>query len=228
MFFTGAGISAESGISTFRDIDGHWCKYDPMKLASAAGFQQDPVLVLDWYAARRKNAVGAQPNAGHLAITKFQKLFPNSVVITQNVDGLHARAGNAPVWELHGNIHQQKCFTCGTAATENRKYDAGLNYCECGGVLRPAVVWFGESLPLTVLNDAYEATSGCDIFFCIGTSTQVYPAAQLPYEAQKQGAFVIEINPEATPFSTQADLSLREMAGTALPKIYEEFHAALS
>jgi NAD-dependent deacetylase len=199
-----------------------------MLLASAAGFRQDPELVLEWYAARRKNAVEAQPNAGHLAITEFQKLFPDSVVITQNVDGLHARAGNAPVWELHGNIHQQKCFTCGAAADQDREYSTGLNHCVCGGILRPAVVWFGESLPMAVLNEVYEAASTCDIFFSIGTSTQVYPAAQLPYEAQKQGAFVIEINPEATPFSTQAELSLREKAGAVLPKIYEEFHAALS
>ncbi len=227
VFFTGAGISAESGLATFRDPHGHWSKYDPMKLASADGFRQDPELVLEWYAARRKQAAAAKPNAGHRAITKFQKLFPNSAVITQNVDGLHARAGNDPVWELHGNIHRQKCFSCGSAADSGRDVSLRMNYCDCGGLLRPDVVWFGESLPLEVLNHAFDATSRCEIFFSIGTSTQIYPAAQLPYEAQNRGAFVIEINPETTPFSSQADLSLRAKSGIALSKMYEEFHAAL-
>lgn len=228
VFFTGAGISAESGLSTFRELDGYWSKYDPMKLASAEGFRADPELVLEWYAARRKKAVEAEPNLGHLAITHFQKLFSNSVVITQNVDGLHAQAGNSQILELHGNIHQQKCFKCGTEAKSKDMGRAFLNYCECGGLYRPAVVWFGESLPVSTLSEAFSAARHCDILITVGTSNQVYPAAQLPFEAQQSGAYVIEINPEATPFSAKADLSLREPAGKALPKLYEEFYAALS
>ncbi|MEA3286618.1 MAG: NAD-dependent deacylase [Candidatus Marinimicrobia bacterium] len=228
VFFTGAGISAESGISTFRDPDGHWSKYDPMKLASPEGFRADPELVLGWYAARRQTAREAQPNKGHLAITQFQKLFPNSVVITQNVDGLHARAGNDPVWELHGNIHRHKCFKCGTMGELKQDQEAEINYCRCGGMLRPDVVWFGESLSVALLNEVYEAVARCKLFFTVGTSTQVYPAAQLPFEAQDHGAFVIEINPEITPFSTRANISIRDSAGVALPDLYEEFYAALS
>ncbi len=227
MFFTGAGISAESGISTFRDPDGYWSKYDPMKLASPEGFKEDPELVLRWYAARRQLAGKAQPNPGHLAITQFQKLFPHSVVITQNVDGLHARAGNEPVWELHGNIHRQKCLKCAEEVAFNPDNPDGINYCACGGMLRPDVVWFGESLSISILNQAFDAVKSCSLLFTIGTSTQVYPAAQLPFEALNQGAFVIEVNPEPTPFSAKADLSLRDPVGKVLPNLYEEFYAAL-
>lgn len=228
VFFTGAGISAESGLSTFRDPEGLWSKYDPMKLASPDGFMEDPELVLSWYAARRAKAREAKPNQAHLVITQFQKLFKSSVVITQNVDGLHARAGNDPVLELHGNFHRQKCFSCGDPLDLNVEMKGRVNYCTCGGMLRPDVVWFGESLPITILNEAYEAVKACDILFTIGTSTQIYPAAQLPFEAQAHGAYVIEINPEPTPFSSKANMSLRDLAGIALPKLYEEFHAALS
>lgn len=230
VFFSGAGISAESGISTFRDPDGYWAKYDPMKLASPEGFQQNPELVLKWYCARAEAAINTKPNPAHEAISNFQKLFPQSVVITQNVDGLHTRAGNASVLELHGNIHRKKCFTCGELVDpEIESEEKGtITYCHCGGMLRPDVVWFGESLPDKVLTDAYEATINCQIFFSIGTSTQIYPAAQLPFEAQNHGSYVIEINPEPTPFSSHADICFRDMAGKVLPKLYEEFNAALA
>lgn len=228
VFFSGAGISAESGISTFRDPDGYWAKYDPMKLASPEGFQQNPKLVLRWYAERAKVARKTKPNLGHHAITNFQKLFSRSMVITQNVDSLHARAGNDPVLELHGNIHRQKCFKCGDLMNPEQKIEATLSYCNCGGMFRPDVVWFGENLPRRILLEAYQASIDCQIFFSIGTSTQIYPAAQLPFEAQNHGAFVIEINPEPTPFSNQADVSFRAPAGEVLPKLYEEFHAALA
>jgi len=228
VFFTGAGISAESGIATFRDPDGHWAKYDPMKLASPAGFREDPELVLNWYADRREAIRKASPNRAHEAITDFQKLLVNSVVITQNVDGLHARAGNRNIHELHGNIHRHKCHRCGTRAEVKPRQARKLRTCECGGLIRPDVVWFGESLPMTALNDAFEAAGSCELLFSIGTSAQIYPAAQLPHEAQKRGAFVIEINPEPTPFSAHADLCFHEQAGSILPKIYEEFHAHLS
>ncbi len=228
VFFTGAGISAESGLATFRDTGGHWKKYDPMKLASAAGFKEDPELVLKWYTDRREVALRAQPNAGHVAITQFQKLFPRSVVITQNVDGLHARAANHPVWELHGSIHRYKCFECGMMVAENQIVGTSPEYCACGGMLRPDVVWFGEDLSMEVLDKAFQTAEECTLFFSIGTSTQVYPAAHLPFAAQQNGAFIIEINPEPTSLSAYADLSLREPAGEILPKLYEEFNAAFS
>ncbi|NQV42274.1 MAG: NAD-dependent deacylase [Candidatus Marinimicrobia bacterium] len=225
VFFTGAGISAESGIATFRDPDGHWSKYDPMKLASQAGFREDPDLVLNWYADRREAILQAQPNAGHTSISDFQKLFKRSVVITQNVDGLHERAGNQTIYELHGNIHRHKCNSCGkiiNLANENMRE---LKRCDCGGRVRPDVVWFGESLPRETLNRAFNAVQSCELMFSIGTSAQIYPAAQLPFEAKSRGAYIIEINPEPTPFSRKADVSVRDDAGSALPKFYEEFHA---
>ena len=228
VFFTGAGISAESGISTFRDPEGHWSKYDPMKLASKAGFEGDPELVLNWYADRREAILQAQPNAGHTSITDFQKLFRHSVVITQNVDGLHKRAGNQAIYELHGNIHRHKCNSCGNHLELNVENMRILNRCECGGKIRPDVVWFGESLPPETINQAFQAAQDCDLMFSIGTSTQIYPAAQLPFEAQSRGAYIIEINPEPTPFSSQADMSIRQDAGSAMPKLYEEFHAQLT
>jgi len=227
VFFTGAGISAESGISTFRDPNGHWSKYDPMKLASQAGFREDPDLVLGWYADRRKSINEAQPNAAHKSISDFQKLFPDSVVVTQNVDGLHERAGNHPIYELHGNIHRHKCNNCGKHIELDDMEMRELNVCECGGMIRPDVVWFGESLPLQTLNEAFDAVQNCDLMFSIGTSAQIYPAAKLPFEAQSKGAYVIEINPEPTPFSPQADLCIHAAAGSVLPKLYEEFHAQL-
>jgi NAD-dependent deacetylase len=227
VFFTGAGISAESGISTFRDPDGHWSKYDPMKLASQAGFQEDPEMVLNWYADRRETIRQAKPNAAHISISNFQKLFRHSVVITQNVDGLHERAGNRSIYELHGNIHRHKCNSCAKIIELPEKDMRTLNKCDCGGKIRPDVVWFGESLPIGTINEAFEAAHNCDLMFSIGTSAQIYPAAQLPIEAQSQGAFVIEINPEPTPFSPQADMSVRDDAGSAMPKFYEDFHAQL-
>lgn len=228
VFFTGAGISAESGISTFRDIDGYWSKYDPTKLASPQGFSEDPDLVLKWYAERRKKIKKARPNHAHLAITDFQKLFPKSMVITQNVDGLHWQAGNAPVLELHGSIHREKCFECGKPGSELPATRGKRSFCSCGGLMRPDVVWFGESLAMSTLSDAFESTRQCDIFFTIGTSTLIYPAAQLPYEARNAGAYVIEVNQEETPFSEAADLSVRGKAGEILPKIFREFNAAVS
>ncbi len=227
VFFTGAGISAESGISTFRDPDGHWSKYDPMKLASQAGFKEDPELVLNWYADRRETILQAQPNAAHTSISDFQKLFRHSVVITQNVDGLHERAGNQTIYELHGNIHRHKCNSCGKSIDLTAKDMRALHQCDCGGKVRPDVVWFGESLPRETINQAFEAVQNCDLMFSIGTSAQIYPAARLPFEAQIQGAYVIEINPEPTPFSSKADMSVRDDAGSAMPKFYEEFHAQL-
>lgn len=218
VFFTGAGVAAESGVPTFRDTDGLWSKYDPYELASPDGFRKDPELVSEWYEHRRQKALNVEPNPGHFAITDFQKLFPNSVVITQNVDGLHERAGNREILELHGNLHRVKCFKC------SQPLNQGEKSCECGGLARPDVVWFGESLNPIHLSKALDHARSAVLFFTIGTSTQVFPAAQMPFAAREAGAFVIEINPHLTPFSAMADLSLQQPSGLALPSLYKEFH----
>ncbi|MCF7823792.1 MAG: NAD-dependent deacylase [Candidatus Marinimicrobia bacterium] len=227
-FFTGAGISAESGIPTFRSTGGLWSKYDPVKLASPEGFNENPQLVLDWYAWRRDAIRLADPNPAHLSITKFQKLFHDSAVITQNVDSLHSRAGNNSVLELHGNIFRERCNNCGEENGLNSDERTKIRYCHCGGMLRPDVVWFGETLENQKLEQAFELTGACQIFFSLGTSTQVYPAAQLPFYAKEHGAYTIEINTERTPFSNHTDLFIKDAAGHALPNLYEEFYAAVS
>jgi len=227
IFFTGAGISAESGIATFRDPDGHWSKYDPMKLASPAGFRADPDLVLAWYAARRETIANAKPNLAHLSITNFQKLFQETLVITQNVDGLHQAAGNHSVYELHGSIHRQKCVKC-DADLGQIKAKTIAKLCGCGGRARPDVVWFGESLPHGILDHAFGFAEKTDLCFVIGTSSQVYPSAQLPHIVKRNGGYVVEINPEKTILSDQANISLRGLAGELLPRVYEEFYASLN
>lgn len=230
VFFTGAGISAESGIPTFRDKDGYWSRYDPMRLASVQGFNADPELVWTWYLYRRKKIQAVDPNPGHSAITRFQKLFPASSVITQNVDGLHKQAGNRDIYELHGNIFITRCLECRRAMDLPVIFDpvAGIPRCDCGGLARPGVVWFGESLPMQTLSTAMEMVQQADVLFTIGSSTEVYPAAQIPFDAKNNGAVVIEINPHTTPFTSHADVALHQPSGTALPQLFEELHAALA
>lgn len=230
VFFTGAGISAESGVPTFRDKDGYWSKYDPMQLASIKGFRGDPEVVWEWYLYRREKINSVKPNPGHVAITRLQSIFKQAVVATQNVDGLHERAGNNHVFELHGNIFTTKCLECGMTLDLPATFDLkknGIPRCECGGMARPGVVWFGESLPRETLTEVFDHTRSADVFFSIGTSTEVYPAAQLPFDAKRSGAVVIEINPNRTPFSQQADLSIQQPAGKILPQLFEELQLAL-
>lgn len=220
---TGAGVSKESGLDTFRDVCGYWSKYNPYELASPQGFQQNPLLVWQWYQARRNRAKQAQPNPGHIALAQMEEIFPEFFLFTQNVDRLHHRAGSKKVYELHGNIFDSHCFSCG--ANYDKPFEIGddettIPHCHrCGGLIRPSVVWFGESLPVDVLSLAYEQTRNCDLFFTIGTSTEVYPAADLPYLAKSSGAFVVEINPNETSFTRYADLSYREKSGEILPSI---------
>ena len=231
VFFTGAGISAESGVPTFRDKDGYWSKYDPMILASVDGFRQDPELVWEWYLYRREKIISVEPNPAHFGITQFQSIFNEAIVATQNVDDLHNRAGNREVYELHGNIFATKCLECGMALDMPPNFDLkthGIPQCECGGMARPGVVWFGESLPRETLTRVFELTRRADVFFSIGTSTEVYPAAQLPFEAKNHGAVVIEINPNRTPFSVHADLVLQQPSGEILPQLFEELQFALA
>jgi len=223
---TGAGISAESGVPTFRDAQtGLWSKYDAEELATPQAFLARPRLVWDWYAFRRSTIERAQPNAGHAALARFPQLFADFTLITQNVDGLHQRAGNSDVLELHGNIHHTLCF-----AERKRVHDVHDDgttppRCACGALLRPGVVWFGESLPPEALARAEQAARACQVFFSIGTSSLVQPAAGLTLLAQRHGALVIEINPAPTPLTPHADHVLSGPAGQVLPQLVQQIEA---
>jgi NAD-dependent deacetylase len=218
---TGAGISAESGIPTFRDaMTGLWAQFRPEDLATAEAFRRDPTLVWNWYEWRRGLVAAAEPNAGHLALAALQARVPSCTVITQNVDGLHQQAGTRGVIELHGNIRRSKCFADGRIVSEWPPTDDRPPRCpDCGAPLRPDVVWFGESLPAAALAAAERAARESDVFLCIGTSSVVYPAAALPLAALEAGALVAEINRDATPLSGTATWSFRGAAGELLPDL---------
>ncbi len=221
---TGAGISAESGIPTFRGEEGLWKKYRPEELATPTAFSQDPKLVWEWYDWRRGIIGQREPNPGHKVIARWEETFPTVSLITQNIDGLHQKAGSKNIWELHGNIWKLRCTEEGTI-TEN--YDTSLKeippLCSnCGALLRPHVVWFGESLSPTILQKSIQLSSECDVMFVIGTSAVVHPAASLPFEASEAGAKIVEINPDPTPLSLYADFSIRGKSGEILPLIDEE------
>jgi NAD-dependent deacetylase len=218
---TGAGVSAESGVPTFRDAQtGLWAQYRPEDLATPRAFRRNPKLVWEWYEWRRKLVADAKPNPAHLALAEMEKLFPQFCILTQNVDGLHSRAGSKVVVELHGNIARTKCFEENTIIPFWPKTDDVPPKCpRCGGLLRPDVVWFEEPLPEIEMRVANTAAQECDIFFSIGTSALVYPAAALPGTALKNGAVVVEINPQPTPLSAQATYVLTGAAGVILPEL---------
>ena len=221
---TGAGVSQESGLRTFRDVQtGLWSQYKPEELASPQAFARDPKLIWDWYAWRREAVKGVRPNPGHYALVEIENQTPEFTLITQNVDGLHRMAGNQNVLELHGNIQRVRCSECGKVA---REWDDDLDSvprCEsCGGLLRPDVVWFGESLPREQLEAAVEAARACDVFFSIGTSGVVQPAASLAHAARNRGAVVVEINAEQTPLTPKADFFLQGKSGEILPELVKE------
>jgi NAD-dependent deacetylase len=221
---TGAGVSAESGVPTFRDAQtGLWSKFKPEELATPRAFRRNPRLVWEWYAWRRTLVAAARPNPAHLALVEMEKLLPQFHLITQNVDGLHQRAGSRNVIELHGNITRTKCFDEGTIVSTWK--DTGHvppNCPNCGGLLRPDVVWFEEAMPEEETARAFIASRNCDLFLSIGTSTVVYPAASLPSEALRSSATVVEINPEPTPFTAQAHFALAGAAGMILPDLLAE------
>ena len=225
---TGAGVSAESGVPTFRDAQtGLWAKYSPEELATPRAFRRHPRLVWEWYAWRRQLVAEAKPNPAHLALAKMEKLFPHFNLITQNVDGLHQRAGSRNVIELHGNITRTKCFDEGTIVSSWKDTGDVPPKCPiCGGLLRPDVVWFEEPMPEAEMELAATASTTCDVFFSIGTSTVVYPAASLPFEALRSGATVVEINPQPTPFTAQAHFALAGAAGVVLPALVKAFNAS--
>lgn len=216
---TGAGISAESGVPTFRSPGGLWTKFKPEELASMDAFMRNTELVWEWYEHRRQVVETAKPNAGHLALVEMEKYFDRVDIITQNVDGLHTRAGSTRVHELHGSLRDHRCLDCGKPY-DLKADETGVPKCpDCGGTIRPGVVWFGEMLPEEPWNKSESAAKQCDIFMTVGTSSLVVPAAYLPYTAASAGAYVIEVNPEETEFTRFADLSLRGLAGEELPKL---------
>ena len=218
---TGAGISAESGLATFRDAQtGLWARFDPRELATPAAFARNPKLVWDWYASRRERVAAAQPNAGHLALAALEQRVPEFVLVTQNVDGLHRRAGSRNVVELHGNIGRVKCSREDVVVENWDAMEGEVPRCAgCGALLRPDVVWFDEMLPAGALAAAEAAARRCGLLLVIGTSAEVYPAASLPALAREHGAIIVEINPNATPLSADADFVLRGPAGTVLPAL---------
>lgn len=217
---TGAGVSAESGVPTFRDKDGLWSKFKPEELASMDGFLRNPSLVAEWYEHRRQMVRGVKPNAGHFATAAMEKYFSSFVLSTQNVDGLHAAAGSARVLELHGNIMRSFCVNCEKFASEDYLESLKDAVCEsCGGLLRPDVVWFGEMLPAEILSAAQEAAASCDLFLTVGTSGAVFPAAGLPLIARESGAYVVEVNPVETELSGYMDEVLRGPSAVVLPEL---------
>lgn len=218
---TGAGVSAESGVPTFRDAQtGLWARYGPLELASPEAFARDPRLVWEWYAWRRTLVARAQPNPAYTALVALARRVPDLTLITQNVDNLHQAAGSAEVLELHRNLERTKCSREGTLVPEWADTGEVPPRCPaCGAPLRPDVVWFGESLPAAPLFAAVSAARKCDLFFSVGTSALVQPAASLSLEALQHGAAVVEINPEATPLTPLATFVLRGTAGQMLPAL---------
>jgi NAD-dependent deacetylase len=241
---TGAGVSAASGVPTFRGSEGLWKNFRPEALATAEAFGRDPSLVWEWYAWRRSRIAACEPNDAHRVLAEWGRRFPNFKLLTQNVDGLHERAasakastsakatadepaaqGAAPdVIRLHGSIWEVSCWQ-GCVKSPRRWREETLTFKEmpprcpyCGGVVRPGVVWFGETLETNVISQAWSATE-CDVFIAIGTSAVVYPAAGVIEQARTNGAFTVEINPEATPATQTVDLALRGGAETILPQI---------
>lgn len=220
---TGAGVSQESGLRTFRDAQtGLWSQYKPEELASPEAFRRDPKLVWDWYAWRREAVKGVRPNPGHYALAEMEKRLPEFILITQNVDGLHRMAGNRRLIELHGNIQRVRCAECYTFSETWDDDTESVPQCSvCSGLLRPDVVWFGESLPRDQLEAAVEAARTCEVFFSIGTSGVVQPAASLAFAAHNRGAVVIEINAEPTPLTPKANFVLHGKSGEILPHLVE-------
>jgi NAD-dependent deacetylase len=224
---SGAGISAESGVPTFREAQtGLWERFDASELATPQAFAENPNLVWAWYRWRYNLIAAVEPNPGHYAVADLEDLFPQVVVLTQNIDGLHTEAGSSDIAELHGNIRRSKC----SAACQGEPTLIDLNTLEhdsehaptcphCGAFVRPDVVWFGESLPRRALDRAIEVAGRCDAMLVIGTSGIVQPAASLPVRARQNGALVVEVNPEATEITPVADLHLEGPSGEVLPEL---------
>jgi NAD-dependent deacetylase len=222
VFVTGAGISQESGIPTFRGNDGLWRNYDAMKLATIDAFYDNPKLVWEWYDERRQNIFAAEPNLGHKAIAELEN-FSEVIILTQNIDGLHQIAGSSKVLELHGSIVKIKCTVCDYKDEILTEFSDLPPLCKCGNILRPDVVWFGEGLPQDVWEEAINHANSCDVMIIAGTSLVVSPANTLPIYAKQNNAILIEINPDETNMTEDMDLSIRTTSATALPELVSIF-----
>lgn len=228
--FTGAGVSRESGIPTFRDpVEGIWAKYDPMWLATMEGYLHDPPLVWRWYEQRFGVVAQTEPNPGHRAIAELEQLIPRGVVVTQNIDGLHQRAGSSEVVELHGSMLRYKCLT-GRHTGFTRADFAGQaeqppRCPSCGEILRPDVVWFGEALPDEDLGYAFHLAQTCDAMLVVGTSGVVQPAASIPLLAAQAGIPVIDVNPQPDELARSMTMFLQGRGGEVLPRLIEKLRA---
>lgn len=220
---SGAGISAESGVPTFRDAQkGLWARFRPEQLATPEAFDKDPELVWNWYEMRRRLVAQVDPNPAHLALAHWAQFKPELTIITQNVDGLHQRAGSPSVTEIHGNLTRDRCHRENRVLDPEEQKPGIPPVCvHCGGPVRPDVVWFGEEIPLDALETATRAATECDVFLSIGTSALVHPAAGLAEAALRSGAVLAEINPRHTPLTSIADYHISQQAGTALPRIVD-------
>jgi len=226
---TGAGVSAESGVPTFRDaLTGLWARYDPLELATPSAFERNPTLVWDWYASRREALRTVAPNPGHHALVDIERRVPSFLLATQNVDALHARAGSRALVELHGNLARVRCSREGRVVERWNEPDGNAPGADpvapprcphCGAYLRPDVVWFGEALPAGALERADDAARHCDLMIVAGTSAEVYPAAELPRTAMAAGAVVVEVNPSETPLTRLAAYAIAARSGVALPAL---------
>lgn len=217
---TGAGVSAESGVPTFRGPQGLWRRFRPEQLANPRAFRRDPRLVWEWYRWRQEIIGGCQPNPGHRALAAMEREWADFLLVTQNIDGLHQQAGSRRVLELHGNLWQARCLEEGSP----RPFTAGEELpprCECGALLRPHVVWFGEALDAEVLEQAFEAARACQVLLVVGTSARVAPASALPAVARAAGATVVEVNPQPSGATPLAQAALRVPSGEVLPRLLE-------
>ncbi len=217
---TGSGISAESGIPTFRGKDGLWKKYRPEQLATLEAFHENPVKVWEWYNWRIKKVLKAEPNKAHFALAEMEKRGYLKVIITQNVDDLHERAGTKNIVKLHGNILRARCIRCSYFENIYKPFENLPPKCpRCGNLLRPDVVWFGEAIPQGALVKAYELVDKSDGILVIGTSALVMPAGAFPSKVKRNGGFIIEVNVDETHVTQIADVSIRGKAGEVLPLI---------
>lgn len=216
---TGAGVSAESGVPTFRGKNGWWRNYNPMDLATFDAFTRDPKLVWEWYMYRRDLIRTRGPNPGHYALAEMAGLFENFTLITQNVDCLHRDAGSKEIYELHGNIHRNRCLECGHMDYTESFPELPPKCPECKGRLRPDVVWFGEMLPREAIDSSMQASHHAELFFTVGTSGAVQPAASLPLIAKQNGALVVEVNVEPSEISHMCDIKYHGKSGEILPQI---------
>jgi NAD-dependent deacetylase len=219
---TGAGVSAESGVPTFRDPGGIWEKFRPEELANFEAFMSDPDFVWSWYQHRREIMREVKPNPGHYALAEMENIFKDFNLITQNIDNLHQRAGSRNVTELHGNIERNYCINCKKQYKDVRVEEKKVLKCTCGGLIRPDVVWFGEMLPYNALKHSEECARTSQVFFTIGTSAEVYPAALLPIIAKQYDAYVVEVNTKPTAISAEMDEVLQGKSGEILESLVKE------